>query len=47
MTIRGIRQFADFPRERQDYVKRMDESVGVKVSWVANGPEQEAVIQMT
>jgi adenylosuccinate synthase len=42
--IRGIRQFADLPREAQGYVERVEELVGVKVGWVANGPEREAVI---
>lgn len=42
--IRGIRQFADLPREAQAYVEKVEERVGVKVGWVANGPEREAVI---
>lgn len=42
--IRGIRQFAGLPREAQAYVERVEELVGVKVGWVANGPEREALI---
>jgi adenylosuccinate synthase len=42
--IRGMRKFADLPREAQAYVERVEELVGVKVGWVANGPEREAVI---
>jgi adenylosuccinate synthase len=42
--IRGIRQFADLPREAQAYIERVEELVGVKVGWVANGPEREALI---
>jgi adenylosuccinate synthase len=43
--IRGIRQFVGLPREAQEYVERVEELVGVKVGWVANGPEREAVIK--
>jgi adenylosuccinate synthase len=42
--IRGIRQFEDLPKEAQAYVERVEDLVGVKVGWVANGPEREAVI---
>ena len=43
--IRGIRQFEDLPKEAQAYVERVEELVGVKVGWVANGPEREALIE--
>lgn len=42
--IRGIRQFADLPREAQEYVETVEKLVGVKVGWVGNGPEREALI---
>lgn len=42
--IRGIRQFADLPREAQEYVETVEKLVGVKVGWVGNGPEREAII---
>jgi adenylosuccinate synthase len=42
--IRGIRRFTDLPREAQEYVERVEKLVKVKVGWVANGPEREAVI---
>ena len=44
--ITGIRRFADLPPEAQAYVKRVEELVGVKVGWVGNGPEREAVIEV-
>ena len=42
--IRDIRQFSDLPLEAQAYVERVEELVGVKVGWVTNGPEREAII---
>jgi adenylosuccinate synthase len=36
--IRGIRQFADLPREAQAYVEKVEELVGVKVGWVSKWP---------
>jgi adenylosuccinate synthase len=44
--IRGIRQFVNLPREAQAYIERVEELVGVKVGWVGNGPEREAVIEV-
>jgi adenylosuccinate synthase len=43
--ITGIRQFADLPPEAQAYVEKVEELVGVKVSWIGVGPEREAVIE--
>jgi len=42
--IRDIRQFADLPAEAKAYVERIEELVGVKISWVTNGPEREAIM---
>lgn len=42
--IRGIRQYTDLPPEAQDYVETVENLVGVRVGWVANGPEREAVM---
>ncbi len=42
--IRGIRQFDKLPAEAQEYVITVEKLIGVKVGWVANGPEREAVI---
>ena len=42
--IRDIRQFADLPAEAKAYVERIEELVGVKIGWVTNGPEREAIM---
>lgn len=42
--IRGVRRFADLPPEAQRYVRRVEALSGVKVGWVANGPQREAVM---
>jgi adenylosuccinate synthase len=39
----GVRDFADFPKEAQDYVKYIEESVGVPVEMISNGPAREEV----
>ncbi len=43
--IRGIRKYADLPAKARSYVEAVERYCGVKVGWVANGPEREAVIQ--
>jgi adenylosuccinate synthase len=44
--IRGVRKFKDLPARAQAYVKTIEKLAGVKIGWVANGPEREAVIKM-
>ena len=43
--IRGIRKYADLPSRARAYVETIEKLVGVKIGWVANGPEREAVIK--
>ena len=43
--IRGIRKFSDLPAKARAYVELIEKLSGVKVGWVANGPEREAVIK--
>jgi adenylosuccinate synthase len=43
--IRGIRKYADLPTRARSYVETIEKLVGVKVGWVANGPERGAVIK--
>ena len=43
--IRGIRKFADLPKNAQRYVEAIEKLSGVPVRFVANGPEREAVIK--
>jgi adenylosuccinate synthase len=45
--IRGIRKYADLPARARAYVETIEKLVGVKIGWVANGPEREAVIKKT
>lgn len=42
--ISSVRQYADLPARARAYVKAIEEHVGVKIGWVGNGPEREAVI---
>ena len=43
--IRGIRKFSNLPAKARAYVELIEKLSGVKVGWVANGPEREAVIK--
>jgi adenylosuccinate synthase len=43
--IRGIRRYKDLPARARSYVETIEKLVGVKIGWVANGPEREAVIR--
>ena len=43
--IRGVRKYKDLPVRAQAYVERIEKLVDVKIGWVANGPEREAVIK--
>lgn len=43
--IRGVRKYKDLPSKAQAYVETIEKLVGVKIGWVANGPEREAVIR--
>ncbi len=43
--IRGIRKYSDLPARARAYVEMIEKLCGVKVGWVANGPQREAVIK--
>ena len=43
--IRGIRKYKDLPARARAYVEMIEKLVDVKIGWVANGPEREAVIK--
>jgi len=43
--IRGIRNYKDLPARARAYVEMIEKLVDVKIGWVANGPEREAVIK--
>lgn len=45
--IRGIRRYRDLPAAARAYVETIERLAGVPVGWVANGPEREAVMQVT
>ncbi len=40
----GIRDFAQFPAKAQDYVKYIEDSVGVPVEIISNGPARDEVL---
>lgn len=42
--IRGIKEFDKLPKEAQDYVKFIENEIGVRISIVSNGPKRSEVI---
>lgn len=42
--IRGIKEFDKLPQEAQDYVKFIENEIGVKITLVSNGPKRSEVI---
>jgi len=43
--IRGIRKYKDLPVRAMAYIEMIEKLVGIKIGWVGNGPEREAVIK--
>ncbi|MGN0469158.1 MAG: adenylosuccinate synthase [Acutalibacteraceae bacterium] len=43
--IRGIKEFDKLPKEAQDYVNFIEEQIGVKITYVSNGPKREEIIK--
>lgn len=43
--LRGIRKFANLPKNAQRYVEAIEKLAGVPVRFIGNGPEREAVIK--
>ena len=43
--IRGIKEFDRLPKEAQDYVNFIENEIGVKISYVSNGPKREEIIK--
>jgi adenylosuccinate synthase len=44
--ITGIRKFEDLPTEARDYVRYIENKVGVPVGWVSVGPERSQLITL-
>ena len=43
--ITGIRNWWDLPQEAKDYVKRIEDSIGVIIKWISVGPERHSIIR--
>lgn len=43
--IRGIKEFDRLPKEAQDYVNFIENEIGVRISYVSNGPKREEIIK--
>ncbi|MBR0373931.1 MAG: adenylosuccinate synthase [Mogibacterium sp.] len=42
--IRGIRSFDALPQECQNYIRKIEQEIGVRISMVSNGPAREDII---
>ena len=43
--IRGIREFSKLPEEAQEYVNFIEAELGVRISYVSNGPKRDEIIK--
>lgn len=43
--IRGIREFSKLPKEARGYIEFIENEIGVKISYVSNGPKREEIIK--
>ncbi|MDD6528025.1 MAG: adenylosuccinate synthase [Oscillospiraceae bacterium] len=43
--IRGIKEFDKLPKEAQNYVNFIENEIGVRISYVSNGPKREEIIK--
>ena len=43
--ISGARYWWDLPKEAQDYVKRVENSIGAIIKWISVGPERNSIIR--
>ena len=43
--ITGVRTWWDLPKEAQDYVKRIEDHLGVVIKWISVGPERNSIIR--
>jgi len=44
--ISSVRDFADLPKEAQEYVRYIERHVGVPIKWIGVGQERDAIIQL-
>lgn len=44
--IRNIRNFDDLPKNAQNYVKFIEEYIGVKITMLSNGPKRDDMVQI-
>ncbi len=43
--ISGARKWWELPKEAQDYVKRIESTIGVIIKWISVGPERNSIIR--
>ena len=43
--ISGVRNWWELPQEAQDYVKRIEDTIGVIIKWISVGPERHSIIR--
>jgi len=42
--IAGVTKFEKLPKPAQDYITKIEELLGFKISWIGTGPERESII---
>ena len=44
--LQTARTWDDLPPQAQEYIRTIEEQVGVKIGWISVGPEREQMVQM-
>ena len=44
--ISGIKKFDDLPVEAKEYIRFIENKIGVKIKWISNGPKRDSIIKM-
>lgn len=42
--LKQFERFEDWPERAKDYVYRLEELIGVPISWIGTGPERESMV---
>jgi len=43
--ISGIRKFEDLPHSAKEYVRFIENAIGIPIKWISNGPRRDEIIQ--
>lgn len=45
ISTKGMKKFADLPKEARDFIVTIEKLVGVKISYISNGPKRDEIVK--